>query len=775
MLSCKSVNECIAEINAYIQHPSGHPLLVGIDGIEDYRQILNFIEADNKKILFRTSDYCTDSNLSNPVFLWGKVKKTASQPIVWIGATQAAMLVNAKQTYSFLLQAVDQTVGGSVIVLCPYCCGHLNAIAAKYEKQSKRIIVLPNEQHVLPTLELYATVSLVAPHNYINGTQKLLRVLEDGKASERIPFVYNSDITLFQESSFPIVTGATTYERLKKAVPEIAIYTQEGNGSEEQWRSMMKLCEASKSFADLCESYLGDLDKLSISFVDHIVAADENTQFVCFIAMKVYLSVGQGYIQKCIRSTTTVDTVVENLYLALAKESPSDPHFLSWKKERRRILSSLDDNVSLMQDYCDSVTIHGRDVLCFLSDDTESERAAIIHALCTYHYSEKELDRILPDVSPSLHAYLRTFHFDQLNTKVLDSADNVHSFLTKYFQAYKYQKISNQLDKDFLAVVEEEATRRTFTKLPARSMLLKKMDKSSVTPYFFDALGVEFLGFIEEKCKEYGIQIDIQIAHCNLPSITSKNKEFFDVFPPDTILKEEGLDDLKHHGTKHNFLLTPEPVYLFDELFLLAKRLREFATLLAGNKMSKIVLLTDHGASRLAVTYQSVNDKLTLEEKGKHSGRCCPASEDPHIDFVTYEDGYAVLANYERFSGSRKAAVEAHGGASLEEMLVPIITLTATPKQQQAFFKDDVVRCSPKDGTSIDLFVNPVLAAPRIVVSGSSYTGEFVGDKHNVTFKMPDIKRKGHYEAVLYDGNTQIATLAFEAIRKTSAFDNFGF
>lgn len=58
---------------------------------------------------------------------------------------------------------------------------------------------------------------------------------------------------------------------------------------------------------------------------------------------------------------------------------------------------------------------------------------------------------------------------------------------------------------------------------------------------------------------------------------------------------------------------------------------------LAGNKMSKIVLLTDHGASRLAVTYQSVNDKLTLEEKGKHSGRCCPASEDPHIDFVTYE------------------------------------------------------------------------------------------------------------------------------------------
>lgn len=36
--------------------------------------------------------------------------------------------------------------------------------------------------------------------------------------------------------------------------------------------------------------------------------------------------------------------------------------------------------------------------------------------------------------------------------------------------------------------------------------------------------------------------------------------------------------------------------------------------------------------------------------------------------------GYIVLADYGRFKGSRASNVEVHGGASLEEVIVPIIT-----------------------------------------------------------------------------------------------------
>ena len=146
---------------------------------------------------------------------------------------------------------------------------------------------------------------------------------------------------------------------------------------------------------------------------------------------------------------------------------------------------------------------------------------------------------------------------------------------------------------------------------------------------------------------------------------------------------------------------------------------------------------------------------------------------DPEIPFATYEDGFAVLANYERFKGGRKADVEAHGGASLEETVVPVITLTAKSKQQRIVFVEDVVTCSPKDGTSIMLYANPAVAEPRLVVLGRSYTGDFAGDKRNVRFVMKDIRRKGRYEAEIYDGNKKLTVLAFETVRPTKAVDIF--
>ena len=188
---------------------------------------------------------------------------------------------------------------------------------------------------------------------------------------------------------------------------------------------------------------------------------------------------------------------------------------------------------------------------------------------------------------------------------------------------------------------------------------------------------------------------------------------------------------------------------------------------LAVGHCERIIILSDHGASRLAVTYRSENDKIELTEPGQHSGRCCPTDKDPDIDYVTFEDGFAVLANYERFKGSRKADVETHGGASLEETVVPVIILTLRPKEQQAFFVESVIICKPKEGSSIRLFANPPLKAPHMVVNGKDYDGRFDGDKHNIVFEMPDIRRKGRYEAEIFDGSKRCTVLSFEAKRQT--------
>ena len=135
--------------------------------------------------------------------------------------------------------------------------------------------------------------------------------------------------------------------------------------------------------------------------------------------------------------------------------------------------------------------------------------------------------------------------------------------------------------------------------------------------------------------------------------------------------------------------------------------------------MEKAVVFSDHGASRLAVIYRHESESmLELPEKGIHSGRCCPADEDPGIPQAIYKDGYAVLGNYDRFKGSRKANLEVHGGASLEEVVVPVITLYLRPDDVEYHFVDPVVRFTMGKEPEIELFSNAPMKQPVIRVEG---------------------------------------------------------
>jgi len=63
----------------------------------------------------------------------------------------------------------------------------------------------------------------------------------------------------------------------------------------------------------------------------------------------------------------------------------------------------------------------------------------------------------------------------------------------------------------------------------------------------------------------------------------------------------------------------------------------------------------------------------------KHGGRCCVWKEglsavSPYAS--DNENDYCVLANYDRFEGGKYTGVELHGGATLEEVVVPIIRLS---------------------------------------------------------------------------------------------------
>lgn len=756
------------EIDAYEEHFTGAPLLIGIDSNSDYTALLDLLKDDFGKQVIRMSDVCGKDFPPDPDFQLSMISIAAKEkPVIWLGAAQAKMLYGQQSTESFLLNLLGSSFSGPVTVLCPFCSSVLEGIGKKYTKLGYNVIVITSNERCIPSIHMSTDNSVTyAGTNFIHGIKALLRALEDGKFARDILLLTSCKFSYLIGSMYPVSEGLSTYQLLCQREPCIAANTEESNGTVVQWQKLAYELQDAGNLSTLCENKLCSVTKLQLDFGDYL-AADPDTRFLCFVSLKAFYGNGSDYLSYCLHKTGTVDEFERRIHTAILDIDHEDKRFFVWIRQRRRILYTIDENSAMMKEFCEQATIKGKNILWYISDETEEERAAMIHAMCSYSYTSDELDKMLRFASPQLAAYLQLFIFDEFNMRVMESDASIRMLLTDYFQRYKVQKLTNHLDRDFVDLVEAEAKARSFTKLQARSAIVKKLDKKGAMPYFFDALGAEFLAFIQAKAEEYGMQFECFIGRCNLPSITSKNKEFYDAFPSDSILKEEGLDDVKHKGTKYNFQFTTEPLHIFTELALLDKDLKKMSSTLAMGHYQRIIILSDHGASRLAVTYQSENNKLQLAEHGKHSGRCCPADQDPGIDFVTYEDGFAVLANYERFKGSRKADVETHGGASLEETVVPIIILTPKPKEQQVFFVESIVPCSPKEGSSIRMFSNPPLKKPRMIVNGQNYDGRFDGDKHNIVFEMPDIRRKGQHEAEIYDGGIKIKVLSFATKRQT--------
>lgn len=112
---------------------------------------------------------------------------------------------------------------------------------------------------------------------------------------------------------------------------------------------------------------------------------------------------------------------------------------------------------------------------------------------------------------------------------------------------------------------------------------------------------------------------------------------------------------------------------LDEEFAIIDKVLDEIKNSLAKRQAEKIILTSDHGASRLAVMYGR-EIKYRMNSSGEHSGRCCPINFiDEKPACASEENGYWILANYDRFAGGRLSSIEVHGGATLEEVLVPVI------------------------------------------------------------------------------------------------------
>lgn len=587
------------------------------------------------------------------------------------------------------------------------------------------------------------------------GVKKLLHDLEDG-LSRNIHAISALD---FSQSLVPISYIKTPFEAIQHVIPGVELTDSMGTTAQwEQFYQELLRCNGSldKLFSryDCADDFEEDIYEKC--------AGLEFKNWVFYISLKQnYDRIQNDYLAYVVANTDCYEDLRINLLTGIVHIPRSDERFHNLYTERKKLVKGFPE--SEIAAFIRENQIDPMESIYRYTDNTKMEREAIISWVAQHGYiAEIEI------IYPALAQYLGEYVFD---------CGGLSDELTKYFKQYRLMKVTNQITPEFLAQVEQNAQKLPYTHLETRdSAILRIPDKKDAFLYWIDALGVEYLSYIAILAKKKGLSIHVDIAYVELPTITSINKGFFEKWAGSKKEKEPRLDEIKHKEEGGYFYRPGQaPVHLASELEVIRKSIDRAATELAMHTCKTFVIASDHGASRLAVIHHQ-EEKYDTDTKGEHSGRCCKEFADADLPQAICENGYLVLADYGRFKNSRAANVEVHGGASLEEVIVPIITLSLK-KQCDLIIEllnADEVYCDRRLGTTIQLYISDAdnTQSISVVIDEKRYAAKG-SDKTHYEVNLYDMRRaKKNVSAAIYDGDDLIGTVHFDIKGKMATVNN---
>lgn len=768
-MECNTMDQCFDRIEAYCQKEiTGHPLLVNTENAHDFQCLVKRMQLDGNKTCVFVHDYC-GKGLPQIDALFRDVKKKGC--FVVIGLSSYVMLLGKKRAEELMARLQELSVAGHVIVLL----SHMKEIRLSRMQQdqhlSYRVLLLEGDPTPLPSIYLASPEENSFGQLVLPNIQALLEKLEQydpvgGETSFAVRTSLHKEV--FSESMYSIRSSKGIYKELLRAFPVLKGDLEESWGTKEDWERFAQEWKKCLSWGALAEKHFGIDAHFSAILEREYEQADTYETWLYWLLLKVQGASEDAYLSYALGKSRHWQDLWEHIFLSLSSLSFQMREFEKYCEGRKRLLEGQTIPATWVSEYQDAIAQKGRDAIWYLFAGTAWEEKMLFQCLADYDYTKEEVMGVLKTHFPDLFAYMKSFTFT-MNQKV---PERLVPLLTKYFDDYKWQKLMNHLTPDFKAQVNTLAEHRVYNQFPIRSLALSQMKKENTMMYFVDALGVEYLSYISEKCKTYGLLLSIQVVHGELPSITSQNTEFMNP----GVINIKDLDEKKHESQTYNYEKQKIPLHLVAELKAIDGVLQTIRDGLLTKEMKSAIIISDHGATRLAV----LNDEeygaefIVGESKGQHSGRCCQVEEDPGIPFAAYENGYAVLANYMRFKGSRKADVEVHGGATLEETLVPLLQISLKPKDPMVEFQPALVQLRKKEVGELLLVTNFDMADPYIIVNGKIYRGKLDTHRRRAIIPLPDMKRTHDYMADIYDGDTLLKEQVAFHVKKEVAKDNLG-
>ncbi|MGC8718253.1 MAG: BREX-4 system phosphatase PglZ, partial [bacterium] len=369
------------------------------------------------------------------------------------------------------------------------------------------------------------------------------------------------------------------------------------------------------------------------------------------------------YTQDVLSSVKVYDSIdiLKNYYLKIFEEKPISQRL----EERRRVVREFSKerkelNLSFIDEFLPEKIekLPPGEAVKYITGTTPFEKEWII----------KNVESIenLEDVYPELAYYIKDVNYLNLKPEQL--------WIKDYFREYRLSRLKNKLSERLLDILNERnANQSTFYKWYYSFDKVRDLLKEDFENIWIDALSLEFLPLIVNLLTKKGFYVDFNIAVANLPTSTEFNKV-------KDIERISDLDDFIHSQSSYRY-----PGNLIEEIEIVARLIDKISTF-----KDRFLIFSDHGFTSFA-NKDFQGRKLPEIRVAEREARYGALKEDINLvldeDFMIYQpenldrvEKYLIALRYDSFS--YLSSSETHGGATPEEVLVPVIYASRIPFEE---------------------------------------------------------------------------------------------
>ena len=659
--------EDLDELKKFLQRDneekSSSPIrFVNVDSLSDWFEMKNFLSTLTANFIF-LSDYCAgDDTFPNLRKLRHDLQRNARNICVLplseylrVNPDQAAREINL-----FLNLHKGEVHAHRVYFLMYRLKSFFLSTKITDPRQKNCLLLCESDSADDYSLTIIQrSMRLETAGERVDGFKQYLRYWE--KSPDASLTLYTENAIYLQDKKFfddvKVIANAFDLLRHHYALPDEFKRTF---GREEHWQQLAELIAATGSFERaFCCAF--KVDGFGLNAFRNFGGLEKFQQWLLWIRCKLQNS---GYAARCAKVSTSPEEFVAQIY-ELIFSCADEKFFDELCDERREILSLM--KILPPESFLERVgQSDKRFALKILSDNSHAERLLIFETLQRFRFNELDAARkILQRTFPTLAKYLS------------DGAEGFTAEQAEYFSRYRWLKVTNQLTEDFnqrVAEIAHNAGKYIYA-MESRNQIVREEYSDGAAIFFVDGLGAEYMNFFAADFASFAEKFSFgyRVGRCNLPSVTELNKDFLQ--GRNVACELLDLDTLKHESRTY-------PENILGELEFLST-LKE-KILRALDIHEKIILCADHGTSRLAVLARREFD-TNFPAEGRQvykSGRFADALPNDTKNFPTALecDGKIIFADYSRFTQKGSPGNEIHGGASLEEIFVPVITIARHKK-----------------------------------------------------------------------------------------------